>query len=176
MKPLHSFLGSFMVAVCMTSFTPAQPAARLQTETPAASPPTTDAATSNALLHVYRARRYVGSALAPSLYVDDKEVVRVGNGRRATIRLSAGTHTVRSDDKSSAISLEAKAGQEFYIRVDEETGFWKGHGKLTLLMPEQGSAEYKLQKPVEQDRAIAKEMLIEDAGTSAEPAHDKKDK
>jgi uncharacterized protein DUF2846 len=110
-------------------------------------------------VYVYRQRRYAGSALAPSIFVDDKQVVRVGNGRRASIRVLPGPHTIRSDDKSSAISIEAKAGQDYFVRVDEETGFWKGHGKLTLIMPEQGSAEYKLQKPVEEDRKVAREMI-----------------
>src|SRR6266704_601271 len=94
-------------------------------------------------LRVYRQRRYAGSALAPSVFVDEKQVARVGNGRRFGLKLTPGTHTIKSDDKASAISLEAKAGQEYFIRVDETTGFWKGHGKLTMLMPEQGSAEYK---------------------------------
>src|SRR5215470_15903000 len=120
-----------------------QPAAA-QADKPAATA-ADSSSTAPAHLHVYRQRRYVGSALAPSIYVDDKQVVRIGNGRRATIRLAPGPHSIRSDDKSSAISLDAKSGQDYFIRVDEATGFWKGHGKLTLLMPEQGSAEYKLQ-------------------------------
>ena len=115
-----------------------------------------------AYLRVYRARRVVGSALAPSIVVDGKQIVRVGNGRRATIKLSPGSHSIGSDDKSSSISLEAKSGQEYFVRVDEEPGMWKGHGKLTLLAAEQGSAEYKLQKPVEEDRKVAKEMIEDD--------------
>jgi len=114
-------------------------------------------------LRVYRARRYAGSGLAPSIYVDDRQVARVGNGRRVSIKLSPGTHTIRSDDKSSAVSVDAKEGQVYFVRVDEETGFWKGHGKLTMLLPEQGSAEYKLQKPIEEDRKIKKDAIEEDA-------------
>lgn len=170
MKALKACLGTVLLATCATPFAQAQP------EPHASTPSVAETPSSSALLRVYRARRYVGSALAPTVYVDDKEVVRVGNGRRATIKLSPGPHSIRSDDKSSAISIEAKAGQEFYVRVDEETGFWKGHGKLTLLLPEQGSAEYKLQKPVEADRAVAKDMLAEDTSTSAEPGPGNSDK
>jgi len=133
-----------------------------------ATPAVAEGTATTALLRVYRARRFVGSGLAPSIFVDDKEVVRIGNGRRATIKLTPGAHTVRSDDKSSAIALDAKSGQEYYVRVDEEPGAWKGHGKLTLLMPEQGSAEYKLQKPAEENRQIAKDMLAEDAEASSD--------
>lgn len=118
------------------------------------------------LLHVYRHRRYVGSALAPSIFVDDKQVARVGNGRRFTAKLTPGIHGIRSDDKSSAVSLDVKPGQEYYVRVDEEPGAWKGHGKLTLLQAEQGKPEYALAQPVEPDRQIAKGMLVEDSETS----------
>jgi hypothetical protein len=34
-------------------------------------------------------------------------------------------------------------------------------------MPEQGSPEYKLQKPVEEDRKVAKELIEEDKDTEA---------
>jgi hypothetical protein len=132
-----------------------------------------DSAAEQVRLHVYRQRRYEGSALAPSIYVDDKQVVRVGNGRRATIRLTPGAHTVRSDDKSSAISLDAKAGQDYYVRIDEATGFWKGHGRLTLVLPEQGSAEYKLQKPIEENRIVNKEMVIPDSPDAAPKSESK---
>jgi hypothetical protein len=136
-------------------------------KTPVAAEPSKQTAGIPEIAHlrVYRQRRYSGSALAPSIFVDDKQVARIGNGRRCSIKLSPGSHTIRSDDKSSAITLDAKAGQEYYVRIDEETGFWKGHGKLTMILAEQGSAEYKLQKPVEEDRKIAKEMIEEDTAT-----------
>jgi hypothetical protein len=105
----------------------------------------------------------MGSALAPSIYVDEKQVARLGNGRRVTVRLTPGNHDIRSDDKSSAISLDARVGQEYFVRVDEEPGFLKGHGKLTMLMPEQGTAEYKLQKPVEEERKFAKDLIEDDS-------------
>ena len=116
-------------------------------------------------LHVYRHRRYEGSALAPSVFIDDKQVARVGNGRRFTAKLTPGSHTVRSDDKSSAISLTVKPGEDYYVRIDEKTGLWKGHGQLTLILPEQGKPEYAVAKPVEADRQIAKDMLEADSET-----------
>ncbi len=149
--------------------------------TPAAQKTTSQSGPSGAtsqfaLLRVYRHRRYMGYALAPSIYVDEKQVARVGNGRRFTARLSPGSHTIGSDDKSSAISLDAKPGQEYFVRVDEQTGFWKGHGKLTMLMQEQGAAEYKLQKPIEPDRRIAKEMLEDDSESAPPSKGSSKDK
>lgn len=158
--------GSIVCAQPPTSSEPAPPGNPVQQASPAA-PSAGETASQVAHLHVYRHRKYVGSALAPSIYVDDKQVARVGNGRRCTIRLSPGSHAIRSDDKSSAVNLDAKAGQDYFVRIDEEAGFWKGHGKLTMLMPEQGSAEYKLQKPIEEERVMAKDMLEEDASGSS---------
>jgi hypothetical protein len=143
--------------------TPQTPVA--QPSQPAGAAPATDTAIAH--LRIYRQRRYAGSALAPSIYIDDKQVARVGSGRRICIRLSPGPHSVRSDDKSSAISVDAKSGQDYFVRVDEEAGFWKGHGRLTMVLPEQGSAEYKLQKPVENDRKIARDMIEEDSEAPA---------
>jgi len=150
--------------------------AQQQGTIPAAVPqaPTTEKSTPAepalqfAYLHVYRHRRYVGSALAPTITVDETKVARVGSGRRFTARITPGNHTIHSDDKSSAIAIDAVAGQHYYIRIDEETGFWKGHGKLTLLMPEQGKPEFQLQKPVEADRRLAPGMLEEDVESPAE--------
>lgn len=136
-----------------------QSQASAATPAPSQAPSTSDAT----CLRVYRQRRYSGSALAPSIYVDDKQIARVGNGRRVSIRLTPGPHTIRSDDKSSAISLEAKTGQDYFVRIDEATGFWKGHGRLTLVLPEQGTAEYALQKPIEENRKVVKEMICDDS-------------
>ena len=148
----------------------AKPAEMASTTAKASAAESTPAAASVGLLHVYRHRSVVGSALAPSIFVDDKQVARVGNGRRFTAKLIPGIHGIRSDDKSSAVSLDVKPGQDYYIRIDEETGMWKGHGKMTLLQPEQGKPEYALAKPVEPERRIAKDMLEEDSETSADNA------
>lgn len=114
-----------------------------------------------AYVGVYRSRRYAGSALAPTIAVDGKQIVRIGNGRRCLFKITPGPHTINSDDKSSAISIDAKPGDVYFVRIDEEPGFWKGHGKLTLVASEQGSAEYKLEKNVEDDRIFAKDMIVD---------------
>jgi uncharacterized protein DUF2846 len=113
-------------------------------------------------LHVYRQHRYVGAAGVASIAIDGTQVARVGSGRRVTIKLKPGSHPISSDDKSSAITLDVKSGQDYYIRIDEENGFWAYHGRLTLVLPEQGSPEYKLQKPIEPERVLQKEMIEAD--------------
>jgi hypothetical protein len=173
MKFLLVFSSSLMfsaalIAQLQDAPNPSKPSAP-QSQSPAAASPAS-AATEFAILHVYRQKRYAGSGLAPSIYVDDRQIARVGNGRHVCIRLTPASHQIRSDDKSSAISLDVKASQEYFIRIDEETGFWKGHGRLTLVLPEQGSAEYKLQKPIEEDRKIFKELILEESDCTPSPA------
>jgi len=158
-----------------TPQTPPSEAAPSQAQAPAPATTAAAPAAEYGRLRVYRAKRYAGSGLAPSIYVDDKQVARVGSGRRVSIRLTAGQHTIRSDDKSSNIELNIKSSQDYYVRVDEEQGFWKGHGKLTLMMAEQGGPEYRLQRPIEDDRKIAREMIEADNEPVAEKP-DKKDK
>jgi hypothetical protein len=147
-----------------------KPVELVSTTAKASDANSTPVAANVGLLHVYRHRSVVGSALAPSIFVDDKQVARVGNGRRFTAKLTPGIHGIRSDDKSSAVSLDVKPGQDYYIRIDEETGMWKGHGKMTLLQPEQGKPEYSLAKPVEPERRLAKNMLEEDSETPTSAA------
>jgi hypothetical protein len=51
------------------------------------------------------------------------------------------------------IQIDAKGGQEYFVSVQElPGGFLKGRGKLTLVANEQGKPEYKLEKPLEDDK------------------------
>jgi len=135
----------------------------------AADAPKSDASGSDfAHVRVYRPKQLPGSGFNPSIFVDDKEVFRLVNGRRCSVRISPGPHTISSDDKSSRIQVDAKAGQEFYVSVQElPGGFFKGRGKLTLVANEQGKPEYQLEKPVDDDKKVAKDMIEDDADSSA---------
>jgi hypothetical protein len=115
------------------------------------------------LLHVYRQKGVMAATFRPSIFVDDKQIARMSNDSRITINLSAGTHTIRSDDKSSVVTLDAKAGQEYYIRVDASAGL-KVHGKLLMMMPEQGAPEFKLEKPLDDKDKIPRDMIANDSG------------
>jgi hypothetical protein len=164
---MHVRWGILALIVCLAAFALTQDKPATDKDKPTGAVAQAAAASGYAYIHVYRARRYMGSALSPTIVVDSKPAVRIGNGRRATLKLTPGAHTITSDDKSSAIEAEFKAGQHYYIRIDEKEGFWKGHGQLTMVMPEQGGAEYKKQKPAEADRRLDKEV-IDEAATDGE--------
>jgi len=124
------------------------------------APPSTSPSSGKATLYVYRHRRYEGAALRPSVYLDEKEVARMDNGRFFTVKLDPGKHSVRSNDKASGVDLDVKVGADYYIRVDMQTGFWKGHGRLTFIMPEQGAYEVKQTKPLNDGDVRDRELVV----------------
>lgn len=96
----------------------------------------------------YRIKQYAGSALEPSVYCDDKQLARMDNGRYFAVDFEPGEHTCNMGDKQTGFTLNVKAGEEYYAKITVETGFWKGHGRLTLLQKEQGAFEMKKVKPL----------------------------
>jgi hypothetical protein len=125
----------------------------------------------SAHVRVYRQKLLPGSNFNPPIYIDGKEVFKLANARRCSVRVSPGAHTVTSDDKTSMIQIDAKGGQEFFISVQElPGGFLKGRGKLTLVANEQGRPEYKLEKPLEEDKKTAVDMIEVDPDASAPEA------
>jgi hypothetical protein len=115
-----------------------------------------------ARVNVYRYKQFAGKGLRPSIYCDDKDVARLQSGRYVTLELTPGTHTFRSNDKQSQVELNLKPGQEYYLRIDIATGFWKGHGRLTLVLPEQGEGELKKMKPADAGMIKDKTLLAAD--------------
>ncbi len=128
-----------------------------------------DTAQSKATVYVYRYKQFVGGALAPSVYCDDTQLARMDNGRYFMVTIDPAKHTFRSNDPQSGILLDAKPGEQYFIRVEIATGFMKGHGRLVLMSREQASYELvstKL-KPLDADKVADKERV------SVEVAHPK---
>ena len=128
--------------------------AQQQTQQAAAPADTAAAQTADAqaTIFVYRYKQFVGSALSPSVYCDETELARIENGRFFVVRLPAGKHLFRSNDKQAGIDVDLKSGQKYYLRVELATGLMKGHGRLTSVAPEQGSYEIKNLKPLDSDK------------------------
>ncbi|WP_321475424.1 hypothetical protein [uncultured Paludibaculum sp.] len=112
-----------------------------------------------AKVFVYRYKQYVGKGIRPSLICDDTDVARIQSGRMVVLALSPGKHRMRSNDAQSQIELDVKPGTDYYLRVEIAAGFMKGHGRLVLVMPEQGAAEIKQMKPADKDMVKAPELL-----------------
>jgi hypothetical protein len=104
--------------------------------------------------------------IRPSFYCDEKEVARVQNGRYLVLSLKLGRHEFRSNDKQSVVDLDLKATENYYIRLDLAPGLVKAHGRLTLIMPEQGQAEFKQLKPI--DKTMVRDRTFLAGGFSPE--------
>jgi hypothetical protein len=107
---------------------------------------------SMAMIHIYRYKQYYGSALRPSIYWDDESQGRLSNGRYIDVQIKPGEHTIYADDKQAGAAIKAEAGQDYYLRADVATGFWKGHFRLTMMLPEQGKYDMAKLKPEEKQQ------------------------
>jgi uncharacterized protein DUF2846 len=94
-----------------------------------------------ATVYFYRSRRFQGSALKPSVFVDDARVGQMHNGDSIKVAVAAGEHRIYSTDKSTGMELDAKPGETYYVRIDIQIGMWKGHGAVTLVDPQEGKYE-----------------------------------
>jgi len=67
---------------------------------------------------IYRPKRFAGSALKPSVYVDARQVARLGNGRFFSIQLPAGQHVFTSTTTNAPRAhVDMKAGSKSYLEM-----------------------------------------------------------
>lgn len=145
-------------------------------EPAATAPQAPEAKQAKATVYVYRYKQFVGSALAPSVFCDEVQLARMENGRYFAVKIDPGKHTLRSNDEQSGLELDAKAGQEYFVRVELVAGVMKGHGRLILVSPEQGSYELqsKKLKPLDADKVVDRnqvslnEVHLETSGQAVE--------
>ena len=110
-------------------------------------------------VYVYRYRQAYAKAIRPSLYCDDQDVARVQNGRYLVLALEPGKHEFWSNDTQSRVAIDMKPGQTYYLRIDLATGLLKAHGRLTMMLPEQGESEYRQLKPIDKDMVKSGALL-----------------
>jgi uncharacterized protein DUF2846 len=94
-----------------------------------------------ATVYVYRLKSGFAKWLKPSVYCDSKDVGRIENGHYMKLYIDAGKHFFRSNDKESGFEIDAKPGQEYFVRVDMIPTMAHGHGRVLLVQPEEGKEE-----------------------------------
>ena len=143
---------------------------------PTAAAPAADAKQAQARVYVYRYKQFVGGALEPSVYCDEVQLARMDNGRYFEVRIDPGKHTFHSNDPQAGVALDLKAGQSYFIRVEIATGLMKGHGRLTLMSPEQGSYELKSSKlkPLDPSKVVDKARISVEVAHPETPAAESK--
>jgi hypothetical protein len=125
------------------SAAPTQPAAPAQAE-----PQATNAATATkATMYVYRLRNHQGMFGKPSVYIDEKELARIENGRFFVVHVDPGRHVIRSLDKASTVTVEMQPGQIYFLRVAIEKTQFTFRFETILVSPEQGWSEIGQTEP-----------------------------
>src|SRR5690348_10728150 len=98
-----------MGVVLLGSFAYAQDTPATTTSTTTTNSAAAQDTSSQATIYVYRYKQFVGSALAPSVYCDETELARMENGRFFVVKLPAGKHVFRSNDKQSGVEQDLKS-------------------------------------------------------------------
>ena len=106
-----------------------------------------------ARVYVYRASAFTGSALAPSVFCDGKELARLENGRYFVATLPPGKHQFETNDAGkSAVRIEVKSGEEYFVHLTLAAGMMKGHGRLTEVTKAQGIQDMRRLQSLDPDR------------------------
>ncbi len=98
---------------------------------------------SMATVVIYRESNFYGSALRPTVMLNGKEFVNMGNGRVFIGTFRPGHYAFEMDDKKSGTEMDLTPGKSVFMKVEVVSGFWKGGGRLTQMAPEQGAFEAK---------------------------------
>jgi Protein of unknown function (DUF2846) len=97
----------------------------------------------------FRESHFAGSALKPSVYLDDSEVDRLSNGSWISVHTAPGKHEVKSSAKSEpATVIETKAGEATYVQMVLVTGTWRGAGRLMEVDPAEAQKAIAKLKPL----------------------------
>ena len=133
--------------------------AKATAPTPPATPPSAPASVgtngdAKATVHIYRYKQFEGSALKPSVYCDGIELGRIPSGHFLDVKIPAGSHTLFAEDKQAGAAVTLESGKDYFFRTDVQTGFWKGHFRLTTVMPEQGKYDVEKLKPLDSKDAV----------------------
>jgi hypothetical protein len=96
------------------------------------------------------------------VFCDDHELARIQNGRYFSVRLDPGKHSFKSTDEKSAVDLDVKAGQTYYIRGEVVPVKLKPRGKLIQMSTEQGNSEAHTLKPIDSSMVKDSDRVVLD--------------
>ena len=90
------------------------------------------AAAQSATIHIYRDRaKFVGIASSPFIYIDGREVSRLGNGHYFEYPVSPGQHVLSMGLTDNAQPIHAEAGGDYYYHWSARLSF----GGMAVLIP-----------------------------------------
>ena len=113
-------------------------------------------------VYIYRPPQHMFWGDAAILRLDGKKIVRIGNGKRVSLKLDPGKHILDLNDRVSTLELDADPDQQYYVRITERPSLCcTFQGKLRTVDLQQGTKEYNKQKPVEEKSKMTKKPLFD---------------
>ena len=104
-----------------------------------------------ATLYVYRPSKFMGKALEPSVFLDEQKLLNMDNGRYLALKLDAGRHIVRSNEKDSELDQTWEAGKVYCIKITIAAGMAKGHGQMGMVTETLALREMQKLRPLDRD-------------------------
>jgi hypothetical protein len=149
------------ITICQTELIAAQSADK---------PAMAATADATATLVIYRPKRFYGSGLTPSVYINGEEIARMDNGRYFVVTVKPSTLKITSSMKHDPLPVEAKAGKVEYLEMAIMTGTWKGGGRLIPTPAGEAQEALKKLKPLDQKWAKSPQVsfVLPGESTAAE--------
>jgi hypothetical protein len=107
-------------------------------------------------LIVYREHHSNAWEVAPSVFVDGKEVANLGNGRYLELAVSPGKHQLQSS-KSPTIEIETKEGETSYFEL-QLVGTYRIKGRLIPMSAHDAKPILERLKPADHAHVYATEL------------------
>lgn len=143
--------------------TPSQPAPQ-----PAAQPTAQPAAQDEkATVFIYRTKKFVGSALEPSVFCDGVELGRMDNGRYIVLKLDPGEHRIHTTEEFKRVDLKLGRGERAFVRFRLEAGAMKGRGNVYLTNDEDAIKELKKLQPLDPKKLKDRTLTVVEADKAA---------
>jgi len=155
-----------VAAIVQKSAAPPPPPIQAAAPAPAAATPSSGMAT----VYIYRHKKFEGSALKPSVFCDSTNLGRVASGRFLEVKVPAGEHVFHADLEHANVTVNLEAGKDYYFIAEVQVGFWKGHFRLMIIMPEQGKSDVAQLQP--SDRSDAVHEVVSTTHETPPPAHE----
>jgi hypothetical protein len=102
-----------------------------------------------ALLVFYRPKRFTGSGLTPSVYLNGEQIARLDNGRYFSLRVPPGRHEITSSMKHAPLAIEVKAREAAFLEMVILSGNWRGGGRMIPSPAEDALAVIQKLKPLD---------------------------
>lgn len=97
------------------------------------------------------------------VWINEKEVARLDRGIYMIAKLAPGKYDFRTKNKKAGgVTLDVKAGETHYIRMDTDTSLMVIHPRLSIVAPEQARFDLKEMKPIEKRDVRDTSIIVTD--------------